>query len=57
MELIETLIEGGWLKTERIIEAFKKINRADFLPPDLKNLANLNEALPIGYGQTISSHW
>jgi len=42
------------LRTPRIIEAFKKIKRVDFLPEDLRNLAELNEALPIGYGQTIS---
>jgi len=52
MPLIDNLIEEGWLKTPRIIESFKKIKRADFLPEEL--LAELNEALPIGYGQTIS---
>ena len=61
MTLIENLIQEGWLKSPRIIEAFKKIKRVDFLPAspaggpeDLKDLAELNEALPIGYGQTIS---
>jgi len=54
MALVDDLIQEGWLKTPRIIEAFKKIKRIDFLPQDLKNLADLNEALPIGYGQTIS---
>ena len=54
MALIDSLIEGGWLKTPRIIEAFRKIKRVDFLPEDLKDLAELNEALPISYGQTIS---
>jgi len=54
MSLIDTLIEEGWLKTPRIIEAFRKIKRADFLPEETKDLAELNEALPIGYGQTIS---
>ena len=54
MPLIDSLIEEGWLKTPKIIEAFWKINRADFMPEDMKNLAESNEALPIGYGQTIS---
>lgn len=54
MELIDSLIKGGWLKTPRIIEAFQKIKRVDFLPQDLKDLAQVNEALPIGKGQTIS---
>jgi len=54
MALIENLIRENWLKTPRIIEAFREIKRVDFLPEDIKNLAELNEALPIGYGQTIS---
>lgn len=54
MNLIDNLISEGWLKSPRIIEAFRKIKREDFLPDHLKDLAQLNEALPIGYGQTIS---
>ena len=54
MALIDSLVEQGWLKTPRIIKAFRKIKRIDFLPEDMKDLAELNEALPIGYGQTIS---
>jgi protein-L-isoaspartate(D-aspartate) O-methyltransferase len=54
MTLVEDLIREQWLKTPKIIEAFKKIKRVDFLPEDIKSLAELNEALPIGFGQTIS---
>ena len=75
MALIDNLIQDGWLKTPRIIDAFRKIKRIDFLPArigyaegvaggpaspsqggpeDIKSLAELNEALPIGKGQTIS---
>lgn len=54
MNLIDSLIQEGWLKTSRIIDAFRKIKRVDFLPVEMENLAELNEALPIGYGQTIS---
>jgi len=54
MTLINNLIKEGWLKTPRIIRAFQEINRADFLTEDIKNSAELNSALPIGYGQTIS---
>lgn len=53
MPLID-LIKDGWLKTPAIIKAFQKINRADFLPDDMKDMAEVNEALPIGFGQTIS---
>ena len=54
MDLIDTLIKGGWLKSLKIIDAFKAIKRIDFLPEDLKDSAELNTALPIGFGQTIS---
>ena len=54
MALIEDLIKEGWLKTPEIISAFQKVKRVDFLPENMKNFAELNEALPIGSGQTIS---
>ena len=54
MSLIDDLIEGGWLKDDRIISAFTKIKRVDFVTPGMEDLSQLNEALPIGYGQTIS---
>jgi len=54
MNLIDSLIKEGWLKTPEIIGAFIKVKRGDFLPEDIKNLDELNEALPIGFGQTIS---
>ncbi len=54
MSLIDSLIQEDWLKTKTIIEAFQKIKRRDFLPEDMKDLAELNEALVIGSGQTIS---
>jgi len=54
VDLIDSLIKDKWLKTSRIINAFRKIKRADFMSDDIKNLAELNEALPIGHGQTIS---
>jgi protein-L-isoaspartate(D-aspartate) O-methyltransferase len=52
--LIDYLIKQGYLKTPEIIDAFRKINRADFLPEDEKYRADLNTPLPIGYGQTCS---
>ncbi len=52
--LIDELIKQGYLKTPIIIEAFRKINRADFLSKEIKDEAELNTPLPIGFGQTIS---
>ena len=53
-QLILSLIDEGWLKTPAIIDAFLHIKREDFVPPDEKDAAYLNAALPIGFGQTIS---
>lgn len=52
--LIQHLVQEGWLKTEKIIKAFKKIKREDFLPEQSKSLAGVNRPLSIGHGQTIS---
>jgi len=57
MALIDSLIKEGWLKTPAIIDAFRKVKREDFINwkgRDSKRLAEINEALPIGYSQTIS---
>lgn len=54
MELINSLIKDGWLKTSRIIKAFREVKRADFMPEGMEKMAKINKALPIDYGQTIS---
>ena len=40
--------------TRRIIEAFRAVHHANFMPDDIKHLAEQDLAFPIGYGQTIS---
>jgi len=50
--LVESLKEEGVLKTPKIIEAFLKIKREDFVID--KEWAYLDTALPIGFNQTIS---
>jgi protein-L-isoaspartate(D-aspartate) O-methyltransferase len=52
-QLITNLQKWGLLKTPNIIDAFKAINRIDFVTS--KGIAYCNLALPIGCGQTISS--
>ncbi len=52
--LITSLIKDGYLKTPEIIEAFKQIDRADFVPEKHKLEAYVNAPLPINFGQTIS---
>ncbi len=52
--LIKELIFLGYLKTPRIIEAFRAVDRKDFVLPEYKELAYINDALPTMEGQTIS---
>lgn len=53
-ELVENLKRVGVLKSPQIIEAFLKVDRKDFVPEKMKDAAYVDEALPIGWGQTIS---
>jgi protein-L-isoaspartate(D-aspartate) O-methyltransferase len=52
-KLIKTLRSKG-IKDERVLEAFRKIPRHDFVDPALFEQAYDDNALPIGVGQTIS---
>lgn len=60
MDLIDQLIGQGYLKTPEIIKAFKKINRADFVPEEVARekgeefVNQYNAPISIGFGQTIS---
>jgi len=54
MALVDSLVKERWLKTPLFIEAFKQIKRKDFMPKDVEVLHEINEAMSIGYGQTIS---
>lgn len=52
--LIQDLIDEGHLKSTKVIKAFKKINRRDFLLPEHLEHAAENRAIPINFGQTNS---
>ncbi|MDD5342041.1 MAG: protein-L-isoaspartate O-methyltransferase [Patescibacteria group bacterium] len=59
-KLIDNLISEGYLKTPAIIQAFRQVNRTDFLLPgersqeELEAESEINAPLPIDEGQTIS---
>lgn len=53
-QLVKNLVESGYLKTPRIIDAFNKIDRADFVLHEHRDEAYIDAPLSIGYGQTIS---
>src|SRR3989338_8541395 len=52
--LIQELISEGILKSEKVIEAFKKVPRERFIPKKFLAEAYGNYPLPIDFGQTIS---
>lgn len=52
-ELVQHLKFSGLLQDKRIEKAFLKVDRADFVPEHVRHLAYLDQALPIGEGQTI----
>ncbi len=52
--LITALKASGVLKTTEVEKAMRTVDRADFVPAELRPNAYLDTALPIGYGQTIS---
>lgn len=53
-KLIEQLIDERYLKSPEIIEAFSRIDRADFIRPTYQDEAYNNYPLQIGFNQTIS---
>ena len=53
-DLINELLQGDYLNTLRIIKAFEKIDRVDFVLEEHKADAYENFPLPIGHGQSIS---
>lgn len=52
--LINALISEGHLKTEAVIQAFRRVPRENFVPEDMRDYAYVDEPLPISEGQTIS---
>ncbi len=53
-DLVEKLIASGVLKTPKVVKAFNKVDRKDFVPEEKKSSSDADKPLSIGYGQTIS---
>jgi protein-L-isoaspartate(D-aspartate) O-methyltransferase len=47
-------LRGRTITDERVLAAMTAVPRHAFVPPDLRDLAYTDQALPIGNGQTIS---
>lgn len=54
MSIVDDLRKKGVLTSPHLIRAFKETHRADFMPEDMRALANIDEAFPLIAGQTIS---
>lgn len=52
--LVNDLIHHQYLKSDALIDAFSEISRIEFIPDHLSREADVDIALPIGFGQTIS---
>lgn len=54
-EMVDYLIQTGYLKREQIKKAMLAVDRVYFVSKSEKRFAYADSALPIGYGQTISA--
>ena len=54
-KLVNDLVQKGYLKSERIIDAFSEISRIEFVPDEFQLQAEADVSLPVGFGQMIPS--
>ena len=54
-EMVERLVAFGYLRSEKVIEAMKKVPRHLFVPEETSDYAYEDRPLPVGEGQTISA--
>ncbi len=54
-DLVRELVRWGYIKSERVKNAFLSVDRAHFVPPKYKEMAYYDDPLPIGHSQTISA--
>jgi protein-L-isoaspartate(D-aspartate) O-methyltransferase len=52
--MVRSQLEGRGIRDPRVLAAFRKVDRALFVPPHLRASAYEDGPLPIGEGQTIS---
>lgn len=52
--MVETQLIPRGIKDERVLNAFRKVPRHEFMPENIRSAAYDDSALPIGEGQTIS---
>jgi len=53
-KMVSSQIEARGIKNKPTLNAMRRVERHLFVPPDIREYAYDDNALPIGYGQTIS---
>ncbi len=53
-QLVQYMLASGAIKSDSVKNAFLNVKRETFMPSHLQQSAYSDEALPIGFGQTIS---
>ena len=54
-DLVQELLRWKYIKSERVKRAFLSVDRANFVPEEVRAQAYYDDPLPIGYKQTISA--
>jgi protein-L-isoaspartate(D-aspartate) O-methyltransferase len=54
-QMVDLAVAGAGISNERVLASMRDTPREAFIPPDLREHAYLDAALPIGHEQTISS--
>ncbi len=54
-ELVNYLVRQGFIKSDRVKQAFLSVDRKEFVPKVYQGYAYVDEPLPIGHDQTISA--
>lgn len=52
-ELVDKLSRNGYIKTDQVKNAMLFVPREEFIPPENRRYAYIDQPLPIGKGQTI----
>lgn len=52
--MIYEQLEKRGIKSQQVLDAFRKVKRHQFVPEEYRSMAYADQALPIGKGQTIS---
>ncbi len=54
-DMVDGLIKKGYVESEKVEEAMRKVPRHEFVPPNTRSRAYIDSPQPIGNSQTISA--